>query len=99
VAVQVVPDADVGDLKALALGVIAAGRAAVVLLSSTPPLSAVVARSDGVALDAHGLLRRLLDRFGGRGGGKADLVQGGGLNAPPPEVVVAARALITRAIG
>jgi len=99
VVVRVVPDADGGDLKALALGVIAAGRAAVVLLSSTPPLSAVVARSDGVALDAQGLLRQLLDRFGGRGGGTADLAQGGGLNASPLEVVSTARELITPAIG
>lgn len=47
------PDADAGDLKTLALAAIAAGRAAVVLLSSATPASIVVARPDGVTLDAQ----------------------------------------------
>lgn len=99
VVVQTVPDADAADLKTLALAAVAAGRAAVVLLSATTPVSVVVARSDGVALDAQALLGQLLDRFGGRGGGKADLAQGGGLTAPASDIAAAARETIARAIG
>jgi len=98
VVVESVPDADAGDLKALALGAVAAGRAAVALLSSAMPVSIVVARSDGVALDAQALLRQLLDRFGGRGGGKPDLAQGGGLTAPASDIVAAARNLVSVAL-
>jgi hypothetical protein len=46
--------------------------------------------------DANTILRQLTGRFGGRGGGKPDLAQGGGLTAPPPEVVVGARELLQR---
>lgn len=99
VVVQAVPDADGGDLKTLALGAMAAGRAAVVLVSSATPASIVVARSEGVTLDAHALLRQLLERFGGRGGGKGDLAQGGGLTAPAHEIAAAAREMIAGAIG
>ncbi len=36
------------------------------------------------------MLKELINRFGGRGGGKADLAQGGGLTAAPEEVAAAA---------
>jgi alanyl-tRNA synthetase len=40
------------------------------------------------------LLRELTKRYGGRGGGKADLAQGGGLTGSPLEVAATARAAI-----
>ncbi len=36
----------------------------------------VFARSADVALDVTALLRRITERFGGRGGGRPDLAQG-----------------------
>jgi hypothetical protein len=36
----------------------------------------------------------LLKRFGGRGGGKAELAQGAGLTGDPQEIAAAARELI-----
>jgi alanyl-tRNA synthetase len=98
VGIEIVEGADAAELKTRALAAVASARGAVVLLSPGPPVSIVVARSAGVALDAHALLRQLLARFGGRGGGKPDLAQGGGLTAPPAEIAAAVRALIDAAL-
>jgi alanyl-tRNA synthetase len=40
------------------------------------------------------VLSTLLARFGGRGGGKPDIAQGGGLDAPSDEILAAARSAI-----
>jgi len=84
----------VAGLKALAAAATSAARACVVLISSVPPVSLVVARSAGVLVDANAVLQQLTSRFGGRGGGTPELAQGGGLTAPAHEIVSAARALI-----
>jgi hypothetical protein len=42
------------------------------------------------------VLKALLGQFGGRGGGKPDLAQGGGLVGDAAEVLAAARELIVR---
>jgi len=49
------------------------------------------ARSADVALDANAVLRALMGRFGGRGGGRQDLAQGGGLTGSLEDVLAAAR--------
>jgi len=51
-----------------------------------------------VALDANAVLRALTDRFGGRGGGKADLAQGGGLAGQLDELTALARRQLQAAI-
>ena len=89
---------DAAGLKAVAVAMTAAGRAAVVLVTATSPLSVVVARSHDVAVDANATLRELVGRFGGRGGGKPDLAQGGGLTASPRDVTSAARILLETSI-
>jgi len=98
VVVQTLAGWDAPGLKAVASAIVAAGRVCTVLLSAAPPLSLVVARSPGVPLDAQLLLRQLIERFGGRGGGKPDLAQGGGFSAPPQEIASAVRALIDAAL-
>jgi alanyl-tRNA synthetase len=85
---------DAVGLKSVASAVTAGRRSCVVLLSAEAPTSIVVACSPGVGVDAGTVLRALVERFGGRGGGKADLAQGGGLAAPAAEVASAARALL-----
>jgi alanyl-tRNA synthetase len=87
---------DAAGLKAIASAMTSQAKAAVVLLSATPPTFVVVARSAGVAIDADGVLKALLARYGGRGGGKPDLAQGGGLNGDVKEVLAAARELLSR---
>ena len=94
IVVQALEGWDAAGLKAVAGAAIAAAPAAVALFSSSGPALAVVARSNGVPLDAQALLKGLAQRFGGRGGGKPDLAQGGGLAGSIDEIVAAARAAI-----
>jgi len=85
---------DVAGLKSLAAAATASARACVVLVTAAQPVSIVVACSPTVPIDANAALQQLIHRFGGRGGGKAGLAQGGGLAAPAQEVAAAARTLI-----
>jgi alanyl-tRNA synthetase len=71
---------------------------AAALVGTSAPIAVVVARSGGVAVDANAVLQQLLQRFGGRGGGKSDLAQGAGLAGSPQDIVAAARALLVRSI-
>jgi alanyl-tRNA synthetase len=73
---------DASGLKALASTIAARpGHAAVLIAPTTSGSPLVVARAADVALDAAALLRAVVARFGGKGGGKADLAQGGGVTA------------------
>jgi alanyl-tRNA synthetase len=94
VAVEVLPGWDATGLKAIASAVATSGAAAVVLISASPPSLIVIARSPGVPVDAGAVLKQLIERFGGRGGGKPDLAQGGGLNGDPMEIARTARTLL-----
>jgi alanyl-tRNA synthetase len=85
-------DADASGLKALASAIASKPGHIVVLVSSSRPALLVVARSDDVALSAQKMLATLIAMFGGRGGGKAELAQGGGLDAAPDQIMRAARA-------
>jgi len=83
-------DADVDELKALAATITANPGFVAVLVSASRPVRAVVARSADVTLAANQLLAALTARFGGRGGGRPELAQGGGLDAPGEEILAAA---------
>ena len=85
---------DAAGLKAIAGAAIASAPAAVALFTSSAPALAVTARSQGVPADALALLKSLVGRFGGRGGGKPELAQGGGLEGHIEDMVAAARAAI-----
>ena len=87
---------DAAGLKAIASAITTQARCAIVLLSAPSPSAVVVARSPGVTADAASVLKELLARFGGRGGGKPDLAQGGGLVGDAAEMLAAARDLIAR---
>ena len=81
-------DADANGLKALASAITAKPGHLVVLVSATMPALVVVARSSDVGLSAQQLLAWLLATFGGRGGGKPDFAQGGGLVAPSADAIL-----------
>ena len=79
---------DPQGLKAIAVAATSAKPdAAVVLFSTANPAQVVVARGASSPVDAAALLKQLTAKFGGKGGGKTDLAQGGGLNAPAAELI------------
>jgi len=51
-------------------------------------LRVVFARSADSTVDVSALLKQTLNKFGGRGGGRPNLAQGGGLVADSPEAVL-----------
>ncbi|MCC7416994.1 MAG: hypothetical protein IT176_07600 [Acidobacteria bacterium] len=89
-------DADAPALKALALQIASAPGHAAVLLSASRPALVVVARAADLPIRADQILSALMARFGGRGGGRPDLAQGGGLDAPPGEILAAAGEVVSR---
>ena len=87
-------DADANGLKGLASAITARPGYLVILVSSSSPALAVVARSADVSVSAQQLLASLITQFGGRGGGKPEMAQGGGLTASPDAIIAAARAAL-----
>jgi alanyl-tRNA synthetase len=87
-------DADGNSLKSLAAAITVAPGFVAVLVSTSTPSLAVVARSADVAVPANQVLAALTARFGGRGGGKPELAQGGGLSGSPQDILDAAKAAI-----
>ncbi len=90
-------DADANGLKALASAITAKQGFVVALFSTSRPALAVVARSADVGVAANQVLSALTAKFGGRGGGKPEMAQGGGLDAATAAILDAARALLTGA--
>ena len=88
--------ADAGTLKTMAQTISASPGRVAVLVTSASPVSIVVSRSaDVAAVDAARVLKALLGRFGGKGGGRPEMAQGGGLEASAASVVEASRALLS----
>jgi alanyl-tRNA synthetase len=87
-------DADANGLKALATAVAAASHSVVVLVSTTRPALVVAARSPDAAVSAQQIIATLTGKFGGRGGGKPELAQAGGLDASAEEILTAVRVFL-----
>ena len=97
VVIAAVAGADASALKAMASQI--AGRAghAAILVSVPPPSAIVVARAPDAAVDSGAVLKHLVALFGGKGGGKPELAQGGGLHGDIEAIRAAARLAITGA--
>ena len=87
---------DGAALKALAQAVVSRPGHVAVFVSASRPALIVAARSADEATDAGALVKALIARFGGKGGGRPDGAQGGGLDAEPDVIVEAARQLLSR---
>jgi alanyl-tRNA synthetase len=94
VIVEVLAGWDQQGLKAMASAAAARQGVVAALLSSAEPALVVIARAPDVALDAAAALKALLQTFGGKGGGKPELAQGGGLSGPPDQLRVALAQII-----
>jgi alanyl-tRNA synthetase len=92
--VQALDGWDAPGLKAIASALTSHAGVVAALFSTSSPAVVVVARSAGVGVDANTVLRQLTERFGGRGGGKPDLAQGGGLSGSGEEMTALARTLL-----
>ena len=87
---------DAQGLKAIAAAATSGDSVVAALCSASLPALVVVARSRNQGVDSGAVLKQLVQQFGGRGGGKADMAQGGGLEAPVAQIVEAARSIIER---
>lgn len=86
---------DANGLKSLANAAAATHPGAAIALFSMPgPASAVVACASESGADAAAVLKALTARFGGKGGGRREFAQGGGLVGEGEALVSAARGLL-----
>ena len=86
---------DAQGLKAIAVAAAAERPNAVVaLFTTTTPALVVIARGAAATVDAGAVLKGLVAKFGGKGGGKPDLAQGGGLVATAAELIAGVRSLL-----
>jgi alanyl-tRNA synthetase len=85
---------DQNALKTIAAAIAARPAHVVVLFGAPPPASIVIARSPDASVNAADLLKQLTTKFGGKGGGRPELAQGGGLNGSPGDLLSAARTLL-----
>jgi alanyl-tRNA synthetase len=85
---------DQSGLKALASAAASQPGVVAALLSAGEPALIVISRAPDVRLDASAVLKALLARFGGKGGGKPELAQGGGLAGTRPEMLALLNQLI-----
>jgi alanyl-tRNA synthetase len=94
VVVELIEDADAGVLKTIA-GAIASRPGHVAILFSAPPgANLVVARAADVTLNAGEVLKAMTSKFGGKGGGRPEMAQGGGLDGSPAALRDFARSLL-----
>ena len=88
---------DANGLKAVASAIVERAGYAAILASTSVPVSIVVARAPDRSIDAAAIVKALTAKFGGKGGGRPELAQGGGLTAAGADVVAFARTLVQSA--
>jgi alanyl-tRNA synthetase len=85
---------DQAGLKAIAAAVAARDGYVAALVGAETPSAIVLARHPGAATDCANVLKQVIARFGGKGGGRPDLAQGGGLQGDPEVIVDYLRELL-----
>jgi alanyl-tRNA synthetase len=83
---------DAAGLKAVAAAIAARPGHVAALLSSPAPSAIVVARAPDATIDCAAILKELTAGFGGKGGGRPELAQGGGLTGDVQAMLAAVRA-------
>jgi alanyl-tRNA synthetase len=86
---------DANGLKTIAAAIAARPGHLALLVSAPAPSAIVVARAADVALDSAAILKQMTAAFGGKGGGRPELAQGGGLQGDVDAMLTAARVMVT----
>ena len=94
VAMATFKNRGIEKLKMLAVKICARPGTVVLLADEGDQLRVVFARSADVAIDVAALLKKTLERFGGRGGGRPNLAQGGGLTGSAEEILNCAHEML-----
>ncbi len=94
IVVEALEGWDANGLKAIASAISSRPGHVAVLFGVPPPSAIVVARAPDAAVDCAATLKALTDRFGGKGGGRPDLAQGGGLQGRAEDLIAYARSLL-----
>ena len=95
VIVEAVEGWDAQGIKSIAAAAATTNPdAVIVLFTAATPAQVVIARGANAKVDAGAVLKQLAAKFGGKGGGKPDLAQGGGLNGSSSDLQAAARTLV-----
>jgi alanyl-tRNA synthetase len=85
---------DAVGLKSIASAAAATPGVCAAVFSATTPALVVVSRARDAGVDASAVIKALIARFGGKGGGKPEMAQAGGLQGDVNEMVAAARELL-----
>jgi alanyl-tRNA synthetase len=85
---------DATGLKTIAAAIAARPGHVALLVSAPAPSAIAVARAPDVSLDSSAILKQMMAAFGGKGGGRPELAQGGGLQGDVNAMLAAARVLI-----
>ena len=97
VIVEAIEGWDAQGLKAMAVAAATIdAAAAIALFTTTTPALAVIAKGPKGGIDCGAVLKELVAKFGGKGGGKPDLAQGGGLSGTTAQLIEHARSLLGR---
>ena len=87
---------DASTLKPLVTAASAQPGGVAVLFSGSAPVVVAAARHASVtAIDCGALVKALCARYGGKGGGRPDMAQGGGFTAPVEELIAFARGWVS----
>ena len=97
--VHVLEGWDQNGIKTIASAICERPGYTAVLFSAPAPSAVVIARGAGATTDAAAILKKLTEKFGGKGGGRADLAQGGGLLGDPAGMVTFARDMLLGTVG
>jgi alanyl-tRNA synthetase len=88
---------DAGGLKLIASRIVERPGHLAILIGDPAPAPLIVARAADVGIDAGALLKQLVDRHGGKGGGRPEMAQGGGVTSTAADVLQSARQLVPKA--
>ena len=96
VAVAVMEGWDPNGLKLVASAIVARAGLVAALVGAPAPCSLLIAAHADVDVDCAAVLKQVVVKFGGKGGGRRDIAQGGGVEGDPQAIAAYCRQLLER---